>query len=80
MRLTLEMPLQWLQLPTQLPTRKHLSLKEGDVGLYRQKSGYENHRRNGEMKMETRVGVNVVKMKFAWVGPFLHVSLVSSVA
>ena len=40
MSLILEMPPQWLQLPTQLPTRKYLSLKEGDVGLHHQKSGY----------------------------------------
>ena len=64
--------------PTQLPTRKHLSLKEGDVSLHHQKSDYKNHRRNGEM--ETRVGVHVVRMKFALVGPFLHFSFASLVA
>ena len=67
------------QLPTQLPRRNNLSLKEGDVGLHHQKSGCYGvvRLRNGEMTMETRVGVHMVRMKFAWVSPFLHCSLVS---
>ena len=82
MRLNLEKPTQCLHLPTQLPTRKYLSLKEGNVGLHHQKSGdYGVVRlRNGEMTMESRVGVHLVRMKFAWVSPFLHCSLVSLVA
>ena len=78
----LKKPPQCLQLPTQLPMRKYLSLKEGDVGLHNQKSGYYGVVRlqNGEMTMEMRVGVHLVKMKFAWVSPFLHCSLVSLVA
>ena len=78
----LEKPPQCLQLPTQLPRRKYLSLKECDVGLRHQKSGYYGvvRLRNGEMTMETRVGVHMVRMKFAWVSPFLHCFLVSLVA
>ena len=80
----LEKPPQCLQLPKQLPRRKFLSLIEGDVGLHHQESGYMYYGvvrlRNGEMTMETRVGVHIVRMKFAWVSPFLHCSLVSLVA
>ena len=78
----LEKPPQCLQLPTQLPTRQYLSLKEGDIGLHHQKSGYYGvvRLRNDEMTMETRVGVHMVRMKFAWVSPFLQCSLVSLVA
>ena len=43
-------------------------------------NGYKNHRRNGDVKMETRVGVHIVRMKFAWAGHFKHCSLVSLVA
>ena len=52
------------QLPTQLPRRNNLSLKEGDVGLHHQKSGCYGvvRLRNGEMTMETRVGVHMVRM------------------
>ena len=78
----LDKPPQCLQLPTQLPKRKHLSLKEGNVGFHHQKSGYYGVVRlqNGEMTMETRVGVHMVRMKFAWISFFLHCSLVSLVA
>ena len=49
----LEKPPQCLQLPTQLPTRQYLSLKEGDDGLHYQKSGYYGvvRLRNDEMMM-----------------------------
>ena len=49
-----------------------MTLQESDVGCHRLNSD--------QMKSGTRVGVKVMRMKFAWVGPFLQLFLISSEA